>query len=41
MRELDGQNDCLLERVFGGLETCDVVPLDIWLLFEDGVCGGE
>jgi hypothetical protein len=36
MWELDGQDNSLLQRLFGSLQTCDVFPPNIWLLCEDG-----
>jgi len=36
MWEFDGQNDGLLERLFGAVQTCDVFPPDVGLLCEDG-----
>ena len=37
MRELDGKDDGLLERLLGGRQPGHVAPLDVGLLHHDGV----
>ena len=37
MRELDGKDDGLLERLLGGCQPGHVAPLDVGLLHHDGV----
>ena len=40
MWKLYGQNDSLLERFLGLVETCYIFPSDVRLLREDGACEG-
>lgn len=35
VRELDGQNNGLLQRLLGSLEAGDVIPLHIWFIGDD------